>query len=151
MAIAIATAPWRGGDPAHQRLHARLRSRPNATSALRAGDVRFHTPPVIPKAFATRRPGWWLAAALLLGSSLLAARAVLDGAAGVVSAPTASQAFAARIERLSEPSGYFDTDNLISNESSYLHVIPALEERRVIGGTFSRADSSGQCCDTGTL
>ena len=28
--------------------------------------------------------------------------------------------------RLSEPAGFFDTDNLISNESSYLHVVPRL-------------------------
>ena len=34
--------------------------------------------------------------------------------------------FAARIQSLSEPGGYFDTDNLISNERSYLHVAPAL-------------------------
>ena len=30
------------------------------------------------------------------------------------------------IASLSEPGGYFDTDNLISNERSYLHVVPAL-------------------------
>ena len=30
------------------------------------------------------------------------------------------------IEDWSEPEGYFDTDNFISNETSYLHVIPEL-------------------------
>ena len=41
----------------------------------------------------------------------------------------AAGAFAARVAALSEPSGYFDTDNLISNERSYLHVVPTLRER----------------------
>jgi hypothetical protein len=38
--------------------------------------------------------------------------------------------------RLSEPSGYFDSDNLVSNETSYLHVIGALRERGVHGGAY---------------
>jgi hypothetical protein len=44
--------------------------------------------------------------------------------------------FARLIERLSEPGGYFDTDNLISNETSYLHVVGALEELGVRGGAY---------------
>jgi hypothetical protein len=35
--------------------------------------------------------------------------------------------FASRVASLSEPGGYFDTDNLISNERSYLHVVPEME------------------------
>jgi hypothetical protein len=35
--------------------------------------------------------------------------------------------FASRVASLSEPGGYFDTDNLISNERSYLHVVPDIE------------------------
>ncbi|HEX5070431.1 MAG TPA: hypothetical protein VFV78_09475 [Vicinamibacterales bacterium] len=34
--------------------------------------------------------------------------------------------FAARVAALSEPGGYFNTDNLISNERSFLHVAPTL-------------------------
>jgi hypothetical protein len=49
--------------------------------------------------------------------------------------PQAS-AFAARIAALSEPDGYFDTDNLISNERSYLQVLPDLEKRQVRGGAY---------------
>ncbi len=45
-------------------------------------------------------------------------------------------AFAALIEGLSEPGGFFDTDNLISNERSYLHVLGALERMGVEGGAF---------------
>ncbi len=44
--------------------------------------------------------------------------------------------FAEQIAALSEPGGYFDTDNLISNESSYLQVIPELQQRRVRGGAY---------------
>src|ERR1700704_5936611 len=38
----------------------------------------------------------------------------------------APASFASRVAQLSERPGYFDTDNLISNEKSYLHVIPDL-------------------------
>ena len=44
--------------------------------------------------------------------------------------------FAALVERLSEPGGDFGGDNLISNEQSYLHVMPALERARVTGGAY---------------
>ena len=44
--------------------------------------------------------------------------------------------FASAVTALSEPGGYFDTDNLISNESSYLQVLPELERRRVRGGAY---------------
>ena len=44
--------------------------------------------------------------------------------------------FAGLVERISEPGGYFDTDNLISNERSYLHVVPDLREAGVAGGAY---------------
>ena len=44
--------------------------------------------------------------------------------------------FAAQINALSEPGGYFDTDNLISNERSYLQVLPDLERAGVRGGAY---------------
>jgi hypothetical protein len=44
--------------------------------------------------------------------------------------------FASLVEQLSEPNGQFDTDNLISNEQSYLHVVPALEQAGVSGGVY---------------
>jgi hypothetical protein len=47
-----------------------------------------------------------------------------------------SASLASLVERLSEPNGDFDTDNLISNESSYLHVMPALEQGGVSGGVY---------------
>ena len=41
-------------------------------------------------------------------------------------APPPPTSFASLVDRLSERPGYFDTDNLISNERSYLHVAPDL-------------------------
>jgi hypothetical protein len=45
-------------------------------------------------------------------------------------------AFAALAARISEPGGYFDSDNLISNESSYLHVLGAMRRIGVAGGAY---------------
>ena len=60
-----------------------------------------------------------------------------DGVQVAVAQPVAADsAFARLVERLSESGGYFDTDNLISNETSYLHVLGALRERGVSGGAF---------------
>jgi hypothetical protein len=42
--------------------------------------------------------------------------------------------FASQIASLSEPGGYFDTDNLISNERSYLEVVPDLRRLAAKGG-----------------
>ncbi|HEU4389062.1 MAG TPA: hypothetical protein VFV34_14775 [Blastocatellia bacterium] len=44
--------------------------------------------------------------------------------------------FGALIARLSEPAGHFDSDNLISNETSYLHVIGKLRDLGVRGGVY---------------
>ena len=44
--------------------------------------------------------------------------------------------FSRLVSRLSEPGGYFDSDNLVSNETSYLHVLPALRALGVQGGAY---------------
>lgn len=44
--------------------------------------------------------------------------------------------FAATVARISEPGGFFDSDNLISNESSYLHVVTRLRDLGVTGGAY---------------
>ena len=49
-------------------------------------------------------------------------------AAGLLPQPARQQSFAGLVASLSEPGGYFDTDNLISNERSYLHVVPELRQ-----------------------
>ena len=46
------------------------------------------------------------------------------------------KAFAALSARLSEPGGYFDSDNLISNETSYQHVLIKMREIGVAGGVY---------------
>ena len=59
-----------------------------------------------------------------------------SGSAVARAQPAVAPSFAALVERLSEPGGDFGGDNLISNEQSYLHVLPALERARVSGGAF---------------
>jgi hypothetical protein len=54
----------------------------------------------------------------------------------IAAAPSQSDSFAALIARFSEPAGYFDTDNLISNEASYLHAMGPLRRMGVQGGAY---------------
>ncbi|MFN0180825.1 MAG: hypothetical protein ACKVZ0_18640 [Gemmatimonadales bacterium] len=56
-------------------------------------------------------------------------------AGGRVDAQTKT-AFASLVERLSEPGGYFPSDNLVSNETSYLHVLGAMRRLGVRGGAY---------------
>ena len=73
--------------------------------------------------------------ALSMGALLPALTWVLAGE--IAPARTAAQSsFASEIASLSEPAGYFDTDNLISNERSYLDVVPDLKKRGVRGGAY---------------
>ncbi len=44
--------------------------------------------------------------------------------------------FAQLVERLSEKAGYFGSDNLISNELSYQHVLGRLQKNSVTGGVY---------------
>jgi hypothetical protein len=60
----------------------------------------------------------------------------LAGASAIARRGQGPSPFAARIASLSEPAGYFDTDNLISNERSYLQVLPELRQRNVRGGAY---------------
>jgi hypothetical protein len=70
----------------------------------------------------------------------IAVAGVLCAAVGqVLLEPPAAQTpagFAERIAAFSEPGGYFDTDNLISNEASYLQVLPELSQGRKPGGVY---------------
>jgi hypothetical protein len=47
-----------------------------------------------------------------------------------------TQQFGQLIEKFSEDNGYFDTDNLISNEASYLHVLGKMRQMKVSGGAY---------------
>jgi hypothetical protein len=55
---------------------------------------------------------------------------------GFASTPQPASTFARSVASLSEPGGYFDTDNLISNERSYLQVIPDLRRLSAPGGAY---------------
>ena len=48
--------------------------------------------------------------------------------------PPPGSSFASLVASLSEEPGYFDTDNLVSNERSYLHVVPELRALAARGG-----------------
>jgi hypothetical protein len=75
--------------------------------------------------------GWCLTRAVVACTlALLSAGEPLRGQART------ETSFASRVEQFSEPGGYFDTDNLISNERSYLHPLDALRERGVSGGVY---------------
>jgi hypothetical protein len=78
---------------------------------------------------------------LALAPTVLAYHAAPVPAAGQPWMPAdaivrADTAFARTIERLSEPGGYFDSDNLISNEASYLHVLGGLRQVGTTGGAY---------------
>lgn len=47
-----------------------------------------------------------------------------------------AQQFVSLSAQLSEEGGYFDTDNLISNETSYLHVLGRMRRMNVSGGAY---------------
>jgi hypothetical protein len=48
----------------------------------------------------------------------------------------ADSSFATLVAKLSEPGGYFDSDNLVSNELSYQHVLSAMRRLKVTGGAY---------------
>ena len=48
----------------------------------------------------------------------------------------ADTSFAAVVARLSEPGGYFDSDNVVTNEASYLHIASQLTKVGVQGGAY---------------
>ena len=56
--------------------------------------------------------------------------------AAAVVQPRPDSSFAKLVARLSEPGGYFDSDNLVSNELSYQHVVGAMQRLKVGGGAY---------------
>jgi hypothetical protein len=76
-----------------------------------------------------------------LAATLVVALAIVPPALGQSAATgrrteSRDTSFAATIRRISEPGGFFDSDNLISNETSYLHVVNRLRELGVTGGAY---------------
>ena len=77
---------------------------------------------------------------VLLPPSCMRSEAVSERPATAVAAsgatPLSDSAFAALVATLSEPGGYFDSDNLVSNELSYQHVHGAMRRLKVTGGAY---------------
>lgn len=82
------------------------------------------------------------ALALCLSSTRAHAQATAQAAAPAAASSSASpqgystREFAALAARFSDAGGYFDTDNLISNEPSLLHPLNALDSLNVRGGVY---------------
>ncbi|HEX9894737.1 MAG TPA: hypothetical protein VGA78_12485 [Gemmatimonadales bacterium] len=55
---------------------------------------------------------------------------------GVSQAMAQETAFSRLVARFSEAGGFFDSDNLVSNETSYLHVLGAFDSLGVRGGAY---------------
>lgn len=72
---------------------------------------------------------------LLLATAACAGRATTP--AIEPAAPALSPAaFGALVQRLSEPGGFFASDNLVSNETSFLHVLGRMQDLGVRGGAY---------------
>ena len=76
-----------------------------------------------------------VACGLLLVSGAGLARGVATRGVQVISFRE-DTTFAGTVARLSESPGYFDSDNLISNETSYLHAVSTLRSLGVKGGAY---------------
>ncbi len=77
--------------------------------------------------------------AVVLVSGVAAAPAVRLDAQRAVAAgtsPLSTSDFASLVQQLSDSGGYFDTDNLISNERSYLHALTYFDRIGVRGGAY---------------
>jgi hypothetical protein len=78
-------------------------------------------------------------ALLVIAPAAWSARRGLPGDGGALHTPAAAlpeSTFARLVARLSESGGYFDSDNLMSNEASYLHVLGRMRTLGVTGGAY---------------
>ncbi len=73
--------------------------------------------------------------ALLVGVCLILATAHSPSTAGLKGGISTPE-FARLVSRLSEPEGYFDTNNIISNEAGYLKIIPLLKRMGIHDGVY---------------
>src|SRR3954464_5695733 len=73
----------------------------------------------------------WLVVSTLAGSTF-----AQSGPRTLYAQRPADSSFAGLVARLSEPGGYFDSDNIITNEASYLQVASQLTKVGVHGGLY---------------
>ncbi len=71
---------------------------------------------------------------LLVLATLLLTPALARGQSAPAPRPTTD--FGRLVDRLSEGGGFFDSDNLVSNETSYLHVLGGFDALGVRGGAY---------------
>jgi hypothetical protein len=69
-------------------------------------------------------------------SAAIGALAVCGGSGHAQTPAPPATTFATQISALSEAEGYFDTDNLISNEQGYLSVLADIERATLRGGAY---------------
>ncbi|HEX4683965.1 MAG TPA: hypothetical protein VH277_14700 [Gemmatimonadaceae bacterium] len=62
--------------------------------------------------------------------------AIAFGAVPAAAQQTRDSSFAGLVARLSEPNGYFDSDNIITNEASYLQISSQLRKVGTHGGVY---------------
>jgi hypothetical protein len=88
----------------------------------------------IPRPLKSFALGIGMALVLLAGGSIIPWSAPQPQAAAVV--PVSIDQLGRYIDDWSEPEGYFDSDNFISNETSYLHVVDDLHSKVRQGGVY---------------
>ncbi len=82
-----------------------------------------------------RRGLWTAVVAALLGLSALLGAPLLRPA-GPLPEQLGNEAFWRLVETLSEPGGYFQSENLVSNEHTFQYVVPALEKAAQPGRVY---------------
>jgi len=84
-----------------------------------------------------RRRSLWIGALVVaLGLVALVSAPLLRGGAKPLPDRLGNEEFWRLVETLSEPSGYFQSDNLVSNEHTFQHVVPALETLQAPGRVY---------------
>ena len=81
-------------------------------------------------------PATIVAGSLAIGSSSRPSTRAAYASSLPLAPAQVDSAFARLVQRLSEPGGYFDSDHLISNETSYLHVLDGMRRLKVQGGAY---------------
>ncbi len=78
----------------------------------------------------------WKAWPFVLAATLLSVTGCGDTERTHPAVTFSTERFAALVDSLSEPGGFFDSDNLVSNEEGYLHVRQTLERLGVEDGVY---------------
>lgn len=83
-----------------------------------------------------RRGVWTGVLAVALGLAALVSAPLLRVGAKPLPDRLGNEEFWRLVETLSEPGGYFQSDNLVSNEHTFQHVVPALDKLQAPGRVY---------------